>query len=134
MVTVTNGIDTLIITNGSLEVYRTHGFVPVDEYANKNAYPTPVKDFEEQNKVEEVINEEADEAVEEEAIEDFDSISEEDAIFAETIEEKPLSQWSGSEVKKYAAIKDIDISGTRSAKEAKAIIKKYFDALRRKGN
>ena len=48
--------------------------------------------------------------------------------FLEEIEEKPLSQWSKEEVKKFAALKDIDISGTKNVNEAKALIKDFMEA------
>lgn len=48
--------------------------------------------------------------------------------FLEEVEEKPLSQWSKEEVKKFAALKDIDISGTKNVNEAKALIKDFLEA------
>lgn len=47
----------------------------------------------------------------------------EDEIFVEEITEKPLNEWTKEEVKKYASIKDIDLSGTRNVAEAKNLIK-----------
>ena len=38
--------------------------------------------------------------------------------------EKPISEWVASEVKRFAKIKGIDISGTKNANEAKDIISK----------
>ena len=52
----------------------------------------------------------------------------EDEIFVEEILEKPISQWNKDEVKRFAAIKEIDISGTKNANEAKEIIKSLIDA------
>ena len=51
----------------------------------------------------------------------------EDDIFVEEILEKPISQWNKDEVKRFAAIKEIDISGTKNANEAKEIIKSFID-------
>ena len=51
----------------------------------------------------------------------------EDEIFVEEILEKPISQWNKEEVKRFAAIKEIDISGTKNANEAKEIIKSFID-------
>lgn len=42
---------------------------------------------------------------------------------------KPISQWSKEEVKDFAAAKNIDISGTKNANEAKEIIKSFLDEL-----
>lgn len=50
----------------------------------------------------------------------------EDDIFVAQVQEKPLSQWSKDEVKRYAAIKGIDISDTKNPNEAKHIIKAYM--------
>lgn len=49
-------------------------------------------------------------------------------LFVEEVVEKPISQWDKEEVKRFAAIKGIDITGTRSANEAKAIIKEFIEA------
>ena len=51
----------------------------------------------------------------------------EDEKFIDEIIEKPISQWSKEEVKRFAAIKEIDISGTKNANEAKEIIKSFID-------
>lgn len=51
-----------------------------------------------------------------------------DEKFLEEVEEKPLSQWSKDEVKKFAALKDIDLTGTKNINEAKALIKDFMEA------
>jgi hypothetical protein len=51
----------------------------------------------------------------------------EDEIFVEEILEKPISQWNKEEIKRFAAINEIDISGTKNANEAKEIIKFFID-------
>lgn len=50
-----------------------------------------------------------------------------DELFAEAIVEKPLSQWNKDEVKRFAALSGIDISGTKNAGEAKELIKKFLE-------
>jgi hypothetical protein len=50
----------------------------------------------------------------------------EDEIFVEEIEKKPIASWNKDEVKKYAALKDIDLKGTKSADEAKERIKDFM--------
>ena len=57
---------------------------------------------------------------------DDNAMSEEDEEFILGVEEKPISQWSKTEVKKYAELKRIDITGTKNVNEAKAIIKEYL--------
>lgn len=47
-------------------------------------------------------------------------------IIAE-IEEKPLSKWNKTDVKKYAGVYGIDISGTKSIEEARDIIREFRD-------
>lgn len=47
-------------------------------------------------------------------------------IIAE-IEEKPLSKWNKSDVKKYADVYGIDISGTKNIEEARDIIREFRD-------
>ena len=57
---------------------------------------------------------------------DDNAMSEEDIEFILGVEEKPISQWSKTEVKKYAELKRIDITGTKNVNEAKAIIKEFL--------
>lgn len=57
---------------------------------------------------------------------DDNAMSEEDDEFILGVEEKPISQWSKTEVKKYAELKRIDITGTKNVNEAKAIIKEFL--------
>ena len=52
----------------------------------------------------------------------------EDEIFVEELLEKPISQWNKEEVKKFAVIKNIDITGTENPRQAKEIIKSFLDA------
>ena len=51
----------------------------------------------------------------------------EDEVFVDEIIEKPISQWNKDEVKKFAALKGIDISGTKNAGEAKELIKAFLE-------
>lgn len=43
------------------------------------------------------------------------------------IAEKPLSQWSKDEVKRFATLKELDITGTKNVSEAKALIKAVLE-------
>lgn len=52
----------------------------------------------------------------------------EDEIFCIDVMEKPIGQWSKEEVKRFALIKDIDITGTKNVGEAKEIIKQFIGA------
>lgn len=50
-----------------------------------------------------------------------------DEKFVDEVIEKPISQWNKDEVKKFAALKGIDISGTKNAGEAKELIKQFLE-------
>ena len=52
----------------------------------------------------------------------------EDEKFVDEIVEKPISQWSKDEVKRFASIKGVDIAGTKNVNEAKEIIKSFIEA------
>ena len=99
MVKITNGVNVFEVTRGAFDgIYSRQGYKLVDEKAK--------------DKTPEVHN-----APE----------KSEDDIFVEEILEKPISQWNKEEVKRFAAIKEIDISGTKNANEAKEIIKSFID-------
>ena len=99
MVKITNGVNVFEVTRGAFDgIYSRQGYKLVDEKAEAKTYKAP--------------------AVPEKT---------EDEIFVEEILEKPISQWNKEEVKRFAAIKEIDISGTKNANEAKEIIKSFID-------
>lgn len=98
MVKITNGIVTFEVTRGAYDgVYSHQGFEPVEEVAEKKVATG----------------------------EDVDNRTD-DEKFADELVEKPISQWNKEEVKRFAAIRDIDISGTKNANEAKEIIKQFL--------
>lgn len=98
MVKITNGVVTFEVTRGAYDgIYSHQGFKPVEEVAEKKVA----------------------------AGEDVDNRTD-DEKFADELAEKPISQWNKEEVKRFAAIRDIDISGTKNANEAKEIIKQFL--------
>lgn len=102
MVKITNGVNVFEVTRGAFDgIYSRQGYTIMNEKAVKDV-KTP----------------EASKAPE----------KTEDEIFVEEILEKPISQWNKEEVKRFAAIKEIDISGTKNANEAKEIIKSFLEA------
>lgn len=102
MVKITNGVNVFEVTRGAFDgIYSRQGYTIMNEKAAKDA-KTP----------------EAHKAPE----------KTEDEIFVEEILEKPISQWNKDEVKRFAGIKEIDITGTRNANEAKEIIKSFLEA------
>lgn len=99
MVKITNGVNVFEVTRGAFDgIYSRQGYRLVDEKTEVKAPEAP--------------------AAPEKS---------EDDIFVEEILEKPISQWNKEEVKRFAAIKEIDISGTKNANEAKEIIKSFID-------
>lgn len=51
----------------------------------------------------------------------------EDELFLEAIIEEPVSKWNKDEVKRFATLKGIDISGTKNPGEAKELIKQFLE-------
>ena len=99
MVKITDGVNVFEVTRGAFDgIYSRQGYYIVDEAKKAEAFAEPTTPK-----------------------------KSEDEIFAEEILEKPISQWSKEEVKHFAAIKEIDISGTKNANEAKEIIKSFID-------
>ena len=102
MVKITNGVDVFEVTRGAFDgIYSRQGYTIMNEKAAKDAKTL-----------------EAPKALE----------KTEDEIFVEEILEKPISQWNKDEVKRFAGIKEIDITGTKNANEAKEIIKSFLEA------
>ncbi len=99
MVKITNGANVFEVTRGAFDgIYSRQGYHLVDEDKKADASAKPTTPG-----------------------------KSEDEIFVEEILEKPISQWNKEEVKRFAAIKEIDISGTKNANEAKEIIKSFID-------
>lgn len=113
MVKISNGEVTQVVSRGAFETqYKCLGFqivgdnkaTEVKKEVKKSEAQVPDDDFD------------ADVADDTEDGDDFEELL-----------EKPISQWNKTEVKDFAAAKGIDIHGTKSANEAKEIIKKYLD-------
>lgn len=109
MIKITNGSEVYQVTNGAYEtVYKPMGFVPVDEVVAE---------------VNVVVDEEPEPIVSDEEWTDAESEVDDDAAWCEELKKKPIGQWNKSEVKRYAEIRGIDITGTKSINEAKDRIK-----------
>lgn len=101
MVTIKNGNNVHVVTEGAYkEIFSRLGY--------------------------EIISDKEEVSIETPIDVDDNTMSEEDIEFILGIEEKPISQWSKTEVKKYAELKRIDITGTKNVNEAKAIIKEFL--------
>lgn len=99
MVKITNGVNLFEVTRGAFDgIYSRQGYHLVNE--DKKPDASTASTIPEKSK---------------------------DEIFIEEMLEKPISQWSKEEVKHFAAVKEIDISGTKNANEAKEIIKSYIE-------
>lgn len=99
MVKITNGVNVFEVTRGAFDgIYSRQGYTILNEKVAS----------------------------------DVDAISAsektEDEKFIDEIVEKPISQWNKEEVKRFAALNDIDITGTKNAGEAKEIIKNFIEA------
>ena len=103
MVTITKGSNVLVVTRGAFEnMYKCQGYTEVKQEtgATQFAPEVPV----------EVVTEDSDEVKE-----------------AKAMEEKPLSQWTKAEVRRYAELKGISLAGTKNVTEAKALIQSAME-------
>lgn len=108
MIKITNGSEVYEVTSGAFKnIYGPMGFYPLSE-ADKHAVEEPEVEAEPEEEVE----------VEEQA-EEVDP----DQAFCDELDKKPIGQWNKNEVKRYATVKGIDISGTKSINEARDRIK-----------
>lgn len=121
MVKITNGVDVIEVTRGAFEnIYKSQGFVEADAPKEKRhkVEENPEDKQKHRDEEEEEGSKEPDELEEEEEFEE--------QRFVKELEEKPLTSWNKKEIKKYCSIEGIDISGTKSADEAKEIIKNFL--------
>jgi hypothetical protein len=99
MVKITNGVSVFEVTRGAFDgIYSHQGYKIVNESKSAQADKAP----------------------------DNTDTRTDDEKFADELVEKPVSQWNKEEVKRFAALKEIDISGTKNANEAKEIIKQFL--------
>ena len=109
MIKITNGTEIYEVTRGAFEtVYKPMGFYKFDSESFKH--------------VDDAVDDVVEDAVDEPEQEVEDEQSEDDA-WCEELEKKPIGQWNKAEVKQYASIKGIDITGTKSINEARDRIK-----------
>lgn len=102
MVTITNGVNTIKVSNGAYNgMFRKQGYHLVEQDATGTV-----------GQVESKAN----------------TGGNTDDVFLEEVREKPISQWSKAEVKRYASITGLDISGTKNIGEARELIKAHMEA------
>lgn len=106
MVKITDGVHTMEVSMGAYKgIFSKQGYTLVDEGNGPEVAPE----------------------VAPEAGGHEPESSDGDKAFLTELKEKPLSQWSKGEVKRFAAMFKLDITGTKNIGEAKAIIKAYMD-------
>lgn len=106
LIKITDGVKSITVTQGAYEgIYKNLGFEPAD-------------------KVEEEVKVDPKEKGKEGQKDDGKS---ENEIFAEELLEKPISEWSKDEVKRFAEIKEIDISETKNPGQAKEVIGAWLE-------
>lgn len=129
MVRITNGETTSRVPYSAyISYFKNIGFVIEGEEPTSPKATTPKK-VEEQPKVEEKVEDESETT--DEVEDDYEAEEDEEAAdneaFVEDILEKPISQWTQDELKKFAEIKNVDTSKAKKVSEARAIIKKYLE-------
>lgn len=132
MVRITNGINTFEVTKGAFDgIFSHQGYHIVGCNDNYNVGCKSTSD---------VITDDGNKNVNEDVdvnnvsnvvgnTDDNDNGNEksDDDKYCEEILEKPIAQWSKEEIKKFAEIKEIDITGTKNAGEARDRIKAYLE-------
>lgn len=99
MITITNGMQTFKVSKGAYQnTFKNMGFSVVENNVENVEKPKSNNDGEKS----------------------------EDEKFIERMMEKPIANWSKEELLRFAELKEIDISGTESPREAKEIIKKII--------
>lgn len=100
MIEITNGRTFLSVTKGAFkEVFERQGFVLAKDYVHEVGKAGGlIQSAETEN-----LN-----------------------LFAETLEAKALGKWTSAELRKYAQVKGIDLSGAKDMSECKQRIKDYW--------
>lgn len=102
MVKITNGVSVFEVTKGAFDgIFSRQGFTLVNDESEDESNGFTANGGEEKT---------------------------EDEKFVEAVKEKPISQWSKEDVKRFAAINDISLSGTKSVNEAKEVIKEFIES------
>lgn len=134
MVRITNGINTFEVTKGAFDgIFSHQGYHIVGCNDNYNAgcksTSDVITDDGNKNGNEDVDGNNVSNTVGNSDNNDNvnDDEKSEDDKYCEEILEKPIAQWSKEEIKKFAEIKEIDITGTKNAGEARDRIKAYLE-------
>lgn len=123
MIEITNGNDTYTVTRGAYEtVYKGMGFYPVGQepVVRSTGGDTPDVDEAAQKRVE-VADVEAVDAFAG-SVEAEEPEESEDEKWCKSIRQKPISQWNKQELKRYATLNGIDVSGARTVNDVRSKI------------
>lgn len=123
MITITDGSTQYNVTRGAYEtIYKGMGFYPVGQEPSVQstggvtAVAEPVTSEESGSAdVEDAVEVDGTSEVEEPAVS-------EDEKWCEAIRQKPITQWSKQELKKYADINGVDLSGAKTVNDVRSRI------------
>lgn len=149
MVEITNGVDAVIVTKGAVATYLNQGFHVVEKQSasqvkkleGRASSKKAVEGSEKENKTvesAEAVNATAKKEAGSERVEMSDNegaekaeAGAEQAKAAEGFEElmeKPISQWSKEELKKFAKANGIDLSKAGKTSDVRAMVKQFIEA------
>lgn len=123
MIEITNGNDTYTVTRGAYEtVYKGMGFYPVGQepVVRSTGGDTPDVDEAITERVEDADVEAVDASAGPVEAEEYEES--EDEKWCKSIRQKPISQWNKQELKRYATLNDIDVSGARTVNDVRSKI------------
>lgn len=115
MVRITNGVNTYEVPRGAARVYEACGYHIVEEDAGDVVLMTAEAEA-------------YDDGISDEEVEDADE------KFVEEVMEKPVSQWTNEEIKRFAAIKDINLAGVKNTKQARGAVIAFLKEEERKAS
>lgn len=116
MVKITNGINTYEVPRGAARVYEACGYHIVDDENVDDAVLMTAE------------AEAYDDGVSDEEVEDADD------KFVEEVMEKPVSQWTNEEIKRFAVIKGINLAGVKNTKQARGAVIAFLKEEERKAS
>ncbi|MBO5743301.1 MAG: hypothetical protein J6R68_03370 [Clostridia bacterium] len=133
MVKITNGISTIEVTRGAFEgIFAKQGFHLVDDEnlcqhnpANNSNGASVGSDNSNANGNDD--NDDDADGNNNAQLDSSDEEKSEDELFLSEIVEKPISQWNKDEIKRFAALKEINLSDVKNTADAKTRIKEFFD-------
>lgn len=123
MIEITNGNDMYTVTRGAYEtVYKGMGFYPVGQEPVVQSTGGDASDVDEA--VPERVEDVDVEAVDAPAgpVETEELKESEDEKWCKSIRQKPISQWNKQELKRYATLNGIDVSGARTVNDVRSKI------------